>query len=58
MKDKTITSLILVICLLCCLVVYFSTKATYYKQELEHHQMKYEILIKEPRVKNIIESGA
>lgn len=57
MKDKIITSLILVICLLCGIITYISTKATYYKQELEHQQMKYEILIKEPRVKNIIESG-
>lgn len=57
MKDKLIVSFTLIICLLCCLVIYFSTKANYYKQELEHQQMKYEILIKEPRVKNIIESG-
>lgn len=57
MKDKTITSLILVICLLCGIITYLSTKANYYKQELEYQQMKYEILIKEPMVKNIIESG-
>lgn len=57
MKDKILTSLILLICLLCCVIIYLSTQATYYKQELEHQQMKYEILIKEPRVKNIIESG-
>lgn len=57
MKDKTITSLILVICLLCGIITYLSTKANCYKQELEQQQMKYEILIKEPRVKNIIESG-
>lgn len=57
MKDKTITSLILVICLFCGIIIYLSTKANYYKQELERQQMKYEILIKEPRVKNIIESG-
>lgn len=57
MKDKIITILVLLICLLCCIIIYFSTQASYYKQELEHQQMKYEILIKEPRVKNIIESG-
>lgn len=57
MKDKTITSLILVIFLLCGIITYLSTKAIYYKQELENQQIKYEILIKEPRVKNIMESG-
>lgn len=57
MKDKTMNSLILVICLLCGIITYLSTKASYYKQELEYQQMKYEILIKEPRIKNIIESG-
>lgn len=57
MKDKIVTFLILLIFLLCCSIIYFSTQASYYKQELEHQQMKYEILIKEPRVKNIIESG-
>lgn len=57
MKNKTITSLVLLICLLCTIITYISAKASYYKQELEHQQMKYEILIKEPRVKNIIESG-
>lgn len=57
MKDKIVTPLILLICLLCCVIIYLSTQAIYYKQELEYQQMKYEILIKEPRVKNIIESG-
>lgn len=57
MKDKIVTFLILLIYLLCCIIIYFSTQARYYKQELEHQQIKYEILIKEPRVKNIIESG-
>lgn len=57
MKDKIINILVLMICLLCCIIVYFLTQASYYKQELEYQQMKYEILIKEPRVKNIIESG-
>lgn len=57
MKDKLMISFTLIICLLCCFIIYFSTQANYYKQELEHQQMKYEILIKEPRVKNIIESG-
>lgn len=57
MKDKIITSLVLLIFLLSCIIIYFSTQAHYYKQELHQQQMKYEILIKEPRVKNIIESG-
>lgn len=57
MKDKLIIYLTLLIFLLCCIIIYLSTQANYYRQELEHQQMKYEILIKEPRVKNIIESG-
>lgn len=57
MKDNIITTLVLLICLLFCFIIYFSTQSSYYKQELEYQQMKYEILIKEPRVKNIIESG-
>ena len=57
MKDKIITSLVLLIFLLSCIIIYFSAQLHYYKQELHQQQMKYEILIKEPRIKNIIESG-
>lgn len=57
MKDKVIILFTFIIFLLFCLVIYFSIKANYYKQELQHQQIKYEILIKEPRVRNIIESG-
>lgn len=57
MKDKIVTSLILTICLLCFLIIYLIMQLEYTQKELEHQQMKYEILIKEPRVKNIIESG-
>lgn len=57
MKDKIVTSLILTICLLCFLAIYLIRQLEYTQKELEHQQMKYEILIKEPRVKNIIESG-
>ena len=39
------------------LTLYYQSKANYFRQELERHQIKYEILIKEPRVRNIIESG-
>lgn len=57
MKDKIITTLVLLIFLLSCIIIYFSTQAHYYKKELNQQKTKYEILIKEPRMKNIIESG-
>lgn len=57
MKDNIITTLVLLICLLCFLTIYLIMQLEYTQKELEHQQIKYEILIKEPRVKNIIESG-
>lgn len=59
MKDNNWLTLTLVICILVffSLALYYQSKANYFRQELEHQQMKYEILIKEPRVRNIIESG-
>lgn len=56
-NDQLVIALFLIISLVLLLAIYYQTQATYYKQELEYQQMKYEILIKEPRVKNIIESG-
>lgn len=56
-NNQLIIVLVLVILVVSSLTIYYQTQASYYKQELEHQQMKYEILIKEPRVKNIIESG-
>lgn len=57
MENKIVTYLILIIYLLCFITVYLFRQLEYKQKELEHQQMKYEILIKEPRVKNIIESG-
>jgi len=60
MKSKdwlTITLVIFILVFFFSLALYYQSKANYFRQELEYQQMKYEILIKEPRVKNIIESG-
>lgn len=61
MGDKTnnniILVLIMVILVVYSLALYYQSKANYFRKELEYQQMKYEILIKEPRIKNIIESG-
>lgn len=56
-KDWLTIALVIVIIVMYTLALYYQSKADYYRKELEHQQMKYEILIKEPRVKNIIESG-
>lgn len=56
-NDQLVVALCLIILVVSSLAMYYQTQASYYKQELEYQQMKYEILIKEPRVKNIIESG-
>lgn len=56
-NDWLIITLVIFILVFFSLALYYQSKANYFRQELEHQQMKYEILIKEPRVKNIIESG-
>lgn len=56
-NEQLVIGLCLIILVVLLVAIYYQTQATYYKQELEYQQMKYEILIKEPRVKNIIESG-
>lgn len=59
MKDNNwlILTLVIFILMFFSLAVYYQSKANYFRQELEQQQIKYEILIKEPRVRNIIESG-
>lgn len=52
-----IFTLVIFIIVFFSLAVYYQSKANYFRQELELQQIKYEILIKEPRVRNIIESG-
>lgn len=52
-----ILTLVIFILVFFSLAVYYQSKANYFRQELERQQIKYEILIKEPRVRNIIESG-
>lgn len=52
-----IITLVIFILVFFSLTLYYQSKANYFRKELELQQIKYEILIKEPRVRNIIESG-
>lgn len=58
MKDnKLITILVLVILTLAFTTLYYQTKSEHLETQLQEQRQKYEILIKDPRMKNIIESG-
>lgn len=58
MKDNNlITFLVLIILALSFTTLYYQTKSSHLEKELQEQKQKYEILIKEPRMKNIIESG-
>lgn len=58
MKDNNlITILVLVILVLFFTTLYYQTKSSQLETQLHEQKQKYEILIKEPRMKNIIESG-
>ena len=49
--------LVLVILVLSFITLYYQTKSLNLEKDLQEQKQKYEILIKEPRVRNIIESG-
>lgn len=58
MKDNNlITFLVLVILVLSFATLYYQAKSEQLEIQLQEQNQKYEILIKEPRVRNIIESG-
>lgn len=68
MKDNIITFLVLLICLLCCFIIYFATELNYYKEKLEIQKDRYEqqlriektkynIIIQEQKIRDLMESG-